>query len=660
MNCERTHQSLLAYLDGELSAREQAAVKAHLAECAACAAERQALAGLQADLSATVAAAAAAVELPAAAEARIADRLTAEIEKSRRPGRLAAFLAWLRRPAPILAGVVAVLVVAVVLGPVLFSGLQPGPTPEPVVIVQTVVVESTKIVEKAGEVVTIVETVLVEKEVEVAPRAVTAVAQATQAPEPELTAMPATTATPAPPQEPSAADMFFEDYGVNPFLDTEDDPLSTFALDVDTGAYSIARSYVRDGHLPPPDAVRVEEFVNYFQQGYATPSRQETFAIHADGAPAPYTETDRYQMLRFGIQGYTVLPEERQDVALTFVIDVSGSMGQENRLELVKRALELLVEQLRPSDSVAIVVYGTNARVVLEPTSGAGQEAILRAIYSLVPEGSTNAEAGLRLGYRLANEGYTPGAINRVVLCSDGVANVGRTGPDEILDVIGQRAREGITLTAVGVGMGNYNDVLMEQLADQGDGFYAYVDTLDEARRLFGQNLVSTLQAIALDAKVQVEFNPEVVSRYRLVGFENRAVADERFRDDSVDAGQIGAGHSVTALYEVKLHEGAQGRIATVHLRWQEPETGEVIEISRDMDTEELAGSFTAAAPYFQNAVVVAEYAEVLRGSYWAQDNTLAGVLEEAERVAELLPEDEDVAEFVELVRRASQIAGQR
>jgi Ca-activated chloride channel family protein len=533
---------------------------------------------------------------------------------------------------------------------------------------QAPLAEPTNVVEPEGEVVTLVETVVVEAtrivEVEVVVETVVAEKEAGAEPAgvrlPAATAMPAATASPAPPREPSAADMFFEDYGVNPFLDTEDDPLSTFALDVDTGAYSIARRYVRDGHLPPPDAVRVEEFVNYFQQGYASPSRQETFAIHADGAPAPFTETDRYQMLRFGIQGYTILPEERQDVALTFVIDVSGSMGQENRLELVKRALELLVEQLRPGDSVAIVVYGTSARTVLESTSGADQERILRAIYGLVPEGSTNAEAGLLLGYRLANEGYTPGAINRVVLCSDGVANVGRTGPDEILEVIGQRAREGITLTTVGVGMGNYNDVLMEQLADQGDGFYAYVDTLEEARRLFGQNLVSTLQTIALDAKVQVEFNPEVVSRYRLVGFENRAVADERFRDDSVDAGQIGAGHSATALYEVKFHEGARGRIATIHLRWQEPETGEVIEISHDLDTGELAGSFTAAAPYFQHAVVVAEYAEVLRGSYWAQANTLAGVLEEAERVAELLPEDEDVAEFVELVRRAGQIAGWR
>lgn len=463
-------------------------------------------------------------------------------------------------------------------------------------------------------------------------------------------------AMPAAEQAPGA--MFFEEYGVNPFIDTEDDHLSTFALDVDTGSYTVARRYVQDGFLPPEEAVRVEEFVNYFDQGYEFPSEAEAFGIYVDGAPFPFSETERYEMLRVGIQGYAVPPEERKDVSLTFVIDVSGSMDMENRLELVKRSLELLVEQLRPADSVGIVVYGSEARVVLEPTSGEDKGTILEAIYRLQPEGATNAEGGLRLGYERANRAFKPGAINRVILCSDGVANVGQTGPEAILEVIGGYASEGITLTSIGFGMGNYNDVLMEQLADKGDGFYAYVDTLAEAERLFVHGLTGTLQTIAMDAKVQVDFDPEVVARYRLVGFENRAIADEQFRDDTVDAGEIGAGHSVTALYEVKLHPEAQGRIATVHLRWQEPETAEVVELSQGFYTEDLAERFTDADPHFQCAVVVAEYAEVLRGSYWAEGNTLAGVLEEAERVAELVPEDADVAEFVELVRQAARIAG--
>ena len=470
------------------------------------------------------------------------------------------------------------------------------------------------------------------------------------------TASPAPTL--APPNDEALDDMFFEDYGVNPFVDTEDDRLSTFALDVDSGAYTVMRNYVNRGELPPDEAVRVEEFVNYFDQGYEYPPEGQAFAIHVDGAPFPFAETERYQILRIGIQGYAVAPEDRKDVSLTFVIDVSGSMDVENRLGLVKRSLELLVEQLRPTDSVGIVVYGSNARVVLEPTSGDEKGAILDAIYSLHSEGATNAEEGLLKGYQMALRAFNPDGINRVILCSDGVANVGSTGANSILERIKGYVSEGVTLTTVGFGMGNYNDVLMEQLANNGDGFYAYVDSLREAEKLFVENLTSTLQAIAKDAKVQVEFNPEVVARYRLIGFENRAIADEEFRDDTVDAGEIGAGHSVTALYEVKLHPDASGPVATVYLRWEDPDTHEVTELSHGFGSEDVAGSLGGAHPRFQMAVVVSEYAEILRDSYWAQDSTLASVLEEAERVGGLLPEDADVAEFVGLVRQAKAISG--
>ncbi|MGI6206674.1 MAG: YfbK domain-containing protein [Anaerolineae bacterium] len=456
-----------------------------------------------------------------------------------------------------------------------------------------------------------------------------------------------------PPNDKPYADTFFENYGVNPSIDTEDDHLSTFALDVDTGSYTITRSYIHQGNLPPKDAVRVEEFVNYFRQDYDYPAAGDAFAIYVDGAPVPFSQTERYQMIRIGIQGYAVPADERQDVHLTFVIDVSGSMDMEDRLGLVKRSLQLLVDQLRPTDSVSIVVYGDDARVVLEPTSGEEKETITRAIQRLQSEGATNAEAGLRLGYQMAAEAMHKEGIHRVILCSDGVANVGQTGADSILAEIEEYAAEGITLTTVGFGMENYNDVLMEQLADKGDGFYAYVDTFNEARRLFLDNLTSTLQIIAQDAKVQVDFSPEVVSRYRLVGFENRAIEDDKFRDDSVDAGEIGAGHNVTALYEIKLHPDAEGRIATVYLRWADPDTQEVTEISRDFTTEEMQDAFDAASPRFQWDVVVAECAEVLRESYWAQDSTLSGVLEEARRVAPLLPDDPDVVEFVELMRSA-------
>ena len=459
---------------------------------------------------------------------------------------------------------------------------------------------------------------------------------------------------PQPNREPY--DMFFKDYGVNPSIDTEDDRLSTFALDVDTGSYTIMRNYLNDGNLPPPESVRVEEYVNFFDQGYLNPPAHQAFSINIDGAPSPFTQTERYQMLRVGIQGYQVSDYERQHASLTFVIDVSGSMDMDNRLGLVKRSLELLVEQLRPEDTVGIVVYGSDARVVLDPISGSDKGAILSAIYGLHPEGATNAEAGIRLGYKMAMRAFNPHGINRVILCSDGVANVGETGPDAILEEVQHYVEEGVTLTTIGFGMDNYNDVLMEQLADNGNGFYAYVDDLREARSLFIDNLTGTLQTIALDAKVQVDFNPEVVSRYRLVGFENRAIADNEFRDNSVDAGEIGAGHSVTALYEVKLYPEAYGNIARVFMRWQDPDTHQVVEMSKDFDTGELEWEFSYADPYFQRSVVVAEYAEILKKSYWAEESSLAHVYHEATRVSEMLPRDEVMIEFMELIRRASHL----
>lgn len=451
-------------------------------------------------------------------------------------------------------------------------------------------------------------------------------------------------------------DMFFEDYGVNPSIDTDDDNLSTFALDVDTGSYTIMRNYLSDGNLPPSDSVRVEEYVNYFEQDYPIPPAHQAFAISVDGAPSPFTLTERYQMIRVGIQGYQVPDEERKDANLVFVIDVSGSMDMDNRLGLVKRSLELLVEQLRRTDTVAIVVYGTDARLVLDPTPGSEKGTILRAINRLSPEGVTNAEAGIRLGYRTAMRAYKNDGINRIILCSDGVANMGQTESDAILSEVRGYVEEGVTLATFGFGMDNYNDTLMEQLADNGDGMYAYIDDMDEARNQFIDKLTSNLQTIAMDAKVQVDFNPEVVMRYRLVGFENRAIADDDFRDNKVDAGEIGAGHSVTALYEVKLYPEAYGRIATVYLRWQDPDTRQVVELSQDFDTAEMAPRFEDASPYFQRAVVVAEYAEILKESYWAEENTLRDVYREAERIAELLYHDEAMQEFVDLIRQAMRL----
>jgi Ca-activated chloride channel family protein len=450
---------------------------------------------------------------------------------------------------------------------------------------------------------------------------------------------------------PTPVDTTFRDYGVNPFVDPLRDRLSTFALDVDTASYAVARKYINAGILPPYEAIRAEEFVNYFVQDYAVP-RENAFGIYADGAPSPFHGDDSY-LMRVGVQGYDVPESERKPASLTFVIDVSGSMDMDNRLGLVKRSLQLLVDRLRPSDSVSIVVFGDTARVVLYPTSGADKDHILSAIYSLAPEGSTNTEAGLQLGYQMAAQSYLPSGINRVILCSDGVGNVGATDPIALINGVKGTAQDDVMLTTIGFGMDNYNDVMLEQLANKGNGFYAYVDTLEEARKMFINRLTNSLQAIAKDAKVLIEFNPDVVASYRLIGYENRAVADQDFRDERVDAGELNAGHNATAIYQVHLRPNTSGKLATVFLRWQNPDTRQVEELAGDINTWDLAASFEQTSPRFQMNATVAQFAEILRKSPYAT-TSLHELSNAAWQVARLLPSDADVQEFAQLVQRAS------
>lgn len=454
--------------------------------------------------------------------------------------------------------------------------------------------------------------------------------------------------------------VFYDNPGVNPFIDTEDDPFSTFALDVDTGSYAIARRYLTDGFLPDKDSVRVEEFVNYFDQNYPTPDSGEDLSVTVDGGSTPFVQNERNRVVRIGVQAGEVDPAERADANLVFVIDTSGSMDRENRLELVKDSLELLVASLRSTDTIGIVEYGTRARLVLDPTPVGDEGRILHAIDSLHPGGSTNAAAGLEMAYGLVGEEFREGGINRVILCSDGVANVGAaTDASGILDLIRDASERHVDLVTVGFGMGNYNDVLMEQLADEGDGFYAYVDTLAEARRLFVEDLSGTLQTVARDAKIQVEFDPGTVQSWRLIGFENRALADEDFRDDSVDAGEIGAGHTVTALYEIKPILDSNGRIGVTTLRWRDSVSNEVRELAQPITLNELASTFELSNPRFQLDVVVAQYAEVLRESIWAQQTgtRLSDLAAWGDHLVRVLPEDEDVRELAGLMRQASAIS---
>ncbi len=392
--------------------------------------------------------------------------------------------------------------------------------------------------------------------------------------------------------------------------------------------------------------------MNAFDYGY-TPPMEEAFAIHLEAAPSKFGEGKRLQLLRIGIQGRVVEADERKNAILTFVIDVSGSMSMESRLGLVKRALRLLVEQLRPKDEVGIVIYGTDAEVVLPHTRISNREHILETIESLHTSGVTNAEDGLRKGYELALQNFQKDCINRVILCSDGVANEGITSASGILKEIETYVKEGIMLTTVGFGMGNYNDELMEQLANKGNGMYAYVDTLKEAKRIFVENLTGTLQLIAKDSKIQVEFNPKTVSRFRLLGYENRWLAHKDFRNDAVDAGEVGAGHSVTALYEIKLHENAVGTLATVFIRHEDPDTEQVTEIQEALSLEALHRTFEEASPAFQLATAVAHYAEILRDSYWARKGSLETVQKMLKGLNLQTPQ---LDELIELVRHANHL----
>jgi Ca-activated chloride channel homolog len=477
-------------------------------------------------------------------------------------------------------------------------------------------------------------------------------------PTPAATFAPAATAYawPTPAVAATYNAVQFPNVGINPYVDTTVDADSTFGLDVDTASYTVARKYIADGNRPDKASVRVEEWVNYFDQGYAAPETG-SFAIHIDGGPTPFLSQSE-TLLRIGVKARAITASRRPSAALTLVIDVSGSMGDSGKLDMVKSSLRLLVDQLRSDDSVGIVVFTTDARVVLEPTRGSDHQDILSAIDRLQPEASTNAEAGVRLGYQMAHSQFIEGGINRVVIATDGVANTGSVDAATILDEVGAGATSGIQLVAVGVGMGDYNDALLEQLADKGDGFYAYVDTLDEARRIFVNELTTTLDTVAIDAKAQVHFNPAAVAGYRLVGYEDRGLPDSSFRSPTSEGGAIGAGHSVTALYAVVLRSELASRdlLATVNLRWTDPQTTRASEIAQDVYFGDLASSFRATDAHFKLDSLVAATAEVLRDSPWIPGYGIDDLKREAAQLGSDLPETPDVGDFLMMLDQMARL----
>lgn len=455
-----------------------------------------------------------------------------------------------------------------------------------------------------------------------------------------------------PPEVGPTDDNTFREEGVNDFVDTAEDARSTFGLDVDNGSFRVARSFLTLGEDVPPESVRPEEWINALPYGDAAPTDQD-LGLSAETGIAP-TLDDGTQVVRVGVAAREVDPAERPRVNVTLVVDRSGSMDMQNRLGLVQSSLAVLADELQDDDKVAVVSFQDDAETLLEPTPVSEREAIIGTIEELTPDGGTNFEAGLIRGYDVAREAFDPEAVNVVVICSDGVANIGETGPGSLVERIQQEGADGIHLVTAGFGLGNYNDLLMEQVADLGDGFYSYVDTFEEAERLFGTDLTTTLVPVAAEARAQVSFDPALVESYRLIGYENRDIADDDFEDLNVDAGELGSGHHATALYEVRLADGVgpDTVIGEAALRWRSVESEEPEDA-----TIELRSATTDADPSddLVLATTAADLAQAVKGAKpFAQRQVSLDDLRERLQplVADEVPGAAELDEMIELAAR--------
>jgi len=420
----------------------------------------------------------------------------------------------------------------------------------------------------------------------------------------------------------------------NPIHSVAETPVSTFSADVDTGAYANVRRLLNQGRLPPEGAVRLEEMVNYFPYDYALPSDGSPFGVTTELAASPWNPHTR--LLRIGIKASDRAVAELAPANLVFLVDVSGSMDRPEGLPRVKSTLKLLVDQLREQDRVSLVVYAGESRVVLEPTSGREKTKIRTAIEQLTAGGSTAGASGIELAYQMAQQAFIPNGINRILLATDGDFNVGISDFDSLKQMAVDKRKSGISLTTLGFGVDNYNEHLMEQLADAGDGNYAYIDNLREARKVLVDQLGSTLAVVAKNVKLQVEFNPAQVSEYRLLGYENRALKREDFSNDKVDAGEIGAGHTVTALYEIvpagekgwlePLRYGKtdavvsekKGELAMLRVRYQQPDGGKSLLIERP-----IASQVVSASEDLRFASAVAAFSQQLKDGRYTGEFSL-------------------------------------
>jgi Ca-activated chloride channel family protein len=478
---------------------------------------------------------------------------------------------------------------------------------------------------------------------------------------------------------PGSAGDRFEPITDNPFLRVSEHALSTFSVDVDTASYSKVRDFLaRAGELPRPDAVRIEELLNYFDYEYEPPASQDPhpFAARATVTSCPWNE--RHRLARIALKGKTMQDHERPRCNLVFLIDTSGSMDEPNKLPLVIEGLEMLLDRLHEDDRVAITVYAGSAGLVLDSTPASEQETIRSALTQLGAGGSTNGGAGIALAYQTARDHFLSDGVNRVLLCTDGDFNVGTTGTDELVRMVEKEAQGGIFLTVLGFGMGNHNDAMLEQISGRGNGNYAFIDHRLEAQKVLVQQTNATLVTIAKDVKLQIEFNPKQVSAYRLIGYENRVLAKQDFNDDKKDAGEIGAGHAVTALYEIvpagvdagtstpevdalefqterRPTEAADGNVMMkLKLRYKQPDgdTSTLVEFP----VSDGGGQFPDADHDVRFAAAVAGFGMQLRGSQYAGSWTMDDVLAVAQNA-----KGEDVdglrSDFVELVRIARELS---
>ena len=416
----------------------------------------------------------------------------------------------------------------------------------------------------------------------------------------------------------------------NPFLQAKGNPLSTFSIDVDTASYANSRRFLRDGQLPPKDAVRVEEFINYFDYEYPAPTGTDPFSVNCELSACPWNE--KSELLLVGLQGRKIDLAQMPTSNLVFLIDVSGSMQQGNKLPLLKASMRLLVDNLRPEDKVAIVVYAGAAGLVLDSTAGTDRNQIQDAIDSLSAGGSTAGGAGIKLAYKVAQDNFLPDGNNRIILATDGDFNVGESSDAGLTRLVEEKRKGGVFLTVLGFGNGNYKDSKMEKLADKGNGNYAYIDNVREAKKALVTEVGGTLFAIAKDVKLQLEFNPAIVSSYRLIGYENRMLKAEDFNNDKKDAGELGAGHRVTALYEI-VRVGAEEQVAkvdklkyqkkvkltkskdllTLKLRYKEPKEDESQLITKVIQADEI--TVEKPSENWALASAVAEFALLMRDS---------------------------------------------